>query len=165
MWDKIDDDVKMAIIWMSSIAIAVLVVCFCISMWNSFVEPNLKLYRNKVEGEATVIAAKYAGEAAIIRQDNNGKARLAESINSRKVLIEDAKSKEEAAKYLNKAEVIRAEGLAEAIGIIGKKLEENKSYLQYLFIDHLEGQNPTTIYIPHGLNMPIQEASRFSEKK
>jgi regulator of protease activity HflC (stomatin/prohibitin superfamily) len=58
------------------------------------------------------------------QQEWEGKAELAKADFSKQVSIQEAKAKEEAAHYLAKAEVARAEGVAQANKIIGDSLKE-----------------------------------------
>lgn len=95
-----------------------------------------------------------------------GEASLAEAESSKKVQIEDAKGKYEAAKMLAQAEVERAKGVAEANKIIGESLKGNESYLRYLWIQNLdksENNGGQVIYVPTEANLPILEASRIKK--
>ena len=90
-----------------------------------------------------------------------GKAILAEAESSRRVAIEEAKAKQESARYHAEAEVERAKGVAEANKIIGESLKGNDAYLRYLWIQGLEnGAAPTIVYVPTEAGLPILEASR-----
>lgn len=93
----------------------------------------------------------------------SGEADLAKAENSKKVQVEDAKGRLEAAKLLAEAEIARAHGVAEANRIIGNSLKDNEGYLRYLYISNLEKaeQNgTTTIYIPTEAGLPILESNR-----
>lgn len=92
-----------------------------------------------------------------------GESDLARAENSKKVQIEDAKGRLEAAKLLAAAEVERAKGVAEANKIIGDSLQNNEAYLRYLYISNLEKaehNGATTIYIPTEAGLPILESNR-----
>ena len=93
-----------------------------------------------------------------------GQAALKEAEWTKKILIEEANAKKEAAKALAEAEVERAKGVAQANEIIGKSLEGNESYLRYLWIQGLQDGSSEVIYIPTEANMPILEASRHLAK-
>ena len=69
-------------------------------------------------------------------------------------------AKEESAKHLAEAEVIRAEGVARANKIIGDSLQNNEAYLRYLWIDGLHSGKNQVIYIPTEGNLPILEAGK-----
>lgn len=96
----------------------------------------------------------------------DGEADLAKAENSKKVQIEDAKGKLEAAKLLSLAEVERARGVAEANKIIGDSLKTNEAYLRYLYLTNLEKaeQNGTVIYVPTEAGLPILETNRLNNK-
>lgn len=92
-----------------------------------------------------------------------GESALALAENSKKVQIEDAKGKLEAAKLLAAAEVERAKGVSQANAIIGDSLRNNEAYLRYLYISNLEKaehNGATTIYIPTEAGLPILESNR-----
>jgi len=90
----------------------------------------------------------------------DGEAQLAHAQSAKEVAVAEAKAKMESAELLAKAEVMRAEGVAKANKIIGESLKENESYLRYLWINQLESNNPTVIYVPTEANLPILEATR-----
>ncbi len=93
-------------------------------------------------------------------QRKDGEAMLAHAQASKEVAVAEAKAKYESAEYLANAEIRRAEGVAKANTIIGNSLKENEAYLRYLWINGLESNNPTVIYVPTEANLPILEASR-----
>lgn len=98
----------------------------------------------------------------------DGEADLARAENTKKVQIEDAKGKLEAAKLLAGAEIERAKGVAEANKIIGSSLRENESYLRWLYISNLEKaehNGAQTIYIPTEAGLPILESNRMKHHK
>lgn len=94
------------------------------------------------------------------QQEWEGKAELAKAEYSRKVQIEDAKGKQEAASHLANAEIERAKGVAQANEIIGNSLKENEAYLRWLFIEGLKEKQGEVIYVPTEANLPILEAGR-----
>jgi hypothetical protein len=101
----------------------------------------------------------------VFHQHQEGKAMLAKAEYSKQVLVQDALARKESAKSLADAEVIRAEGVAKANKIIGQSLENNASYLHYLWIHNLESGNHDTIYVPTEAGLPIFEAGgRFHQK-
>lgn len=98
-------------------------------------------------------------------QEMSGRAKLAEAISSRKIVIEEAKAKEEAAKSLAAAEIERARGVAKANQIIGESLKGNADYLRWLWIDKLEaGENREVIYVPTEAGLPLLEAGRIGTR-
>lgn len=100
----------------------------------------------------------------IWQQGMSGAAKLKESEMSRQVLIQDAISKEEAAKHLANAEIERAKGVAAANKIIGEGLKDNHEYLMYLWIHGMADQPHQIIYVPTEGSLPILEAGRFHGK-
>jgi Tfp pilus assembly major pilin PilA len=93
-------------------------------------------------------------------QSKAGEAQLAEAESSRKIAIEEANAKLEAAKLLAQAEVERAKGAAEANKIIADGLEGKEEYLRYLWIQNLEEGSNEVIYIPTEAGLPILEAGK-----
>lgn len=81
-----------------------------------------------------------------------------EAESTRQVKVLEAKAKQEAAVMEAQAEVERAKGVAEANKIIGKSLENNPRYLQYLYIIGVqEGSEKgnRTILVPTEGGMPV----------
>jgi regulator of protease activity HflC (stomatin/prohibitin superfamily) len=97
----------------------------------------------------------------VYQQRLAGQAQLAHAQASKEVAVAEAKAKMESASLLAQAEVARAKGVAEANQIIGASLKENEAYLRYLWINGLEANNPTVIYVPTEAGLPILEAGRF----
>lgn len=100
----------------------------------------------------TVYSNRLAGEAELARAESN-----------RRIAIEEANAKRESAKALAEAEIIRAEGVAQANKIIGDSLKQNEGYLRYLYIQSLseaETRGNKVIYIPTEAGLPILEAGR-----
>lgn len=94
-----------------------------------------------------------------------GQAQLAQATANRKIAIQEAEAKKEAAAMLAEAEVARAKGVAEANRIIGDSLKGNEAYLRYLWIHNLEAGNNAVIYIPTEAGLPILEAGKRSDHK
>jgi regulator of protease activity HflC (stomatin/prohibitin superfamily) len=95
----------------------------------------------------------------------SGLAQLKEAEWNRKIAIEEAKAKLEAAKSLAEAEVERAKGVAQANKIIGESLQNNEAYLRYLWVQGLQDDNSEVIYVPTETNLPLLEATRNINKK
>jgi hypothetical protein len=92
----------------------------------------------------------------------SGEAALAEAQSSRQIAVAEANAKMEAASLLAQADTIRAHGIAASNRIIGQSLENNPSYLQWLWVDELKDSKNQIIYIPAGqMGMPILEANRL----
>jgi hypothetical protein len=94
------------------------------------------------------------------QKELRGKAMLREAEWQKRVLVEDAQAKMDAASLLASAEVERARGVAEANEIIGMSLRENEAYLRYLWINGLHDGSSEIIYVPTEANLPILEATR-----
>lgn len=103
---------------------------------------------------------RFYPEYNVYEQRKAGEAMLAHAQASKEVAVAEAKAKMESASLLADAEVARARGVAEANKIIGASLKENEAYLRYLWINGLESNNPTVIYVPTEANLPILEATR-----
>lgn len=89
--------------------------------------------------------------------DMTGRAKLAESENARKVLIEQARAEQEAAKMR-----------ADAIAIVGKAAKEYPEYRQQEFLGAFaealkEGNISQIMYIPTEASIPITEAGRLAK--
>ena len=93
-------------------------------------------------------------------KEMSGKADLAEAEWSKQIAIEEAKAEMESADWKAQAEVIRAQGVADANMIIGESLKGNDAYLRYLWIQGLQDGSSEVIYIPTEGNLPILEATR-----
>lgn len=85
----------------------------------------------------------------------HGKAQLKESEYSKQVLIEEAKANLEAEKLNAEAEVERAKGMAKAMEIENGKLTD--TYIKYLWVRSMTGNEANTIYIPTEAGLPILE--------
>lgn len=91
----------------------------------------------------------------------DGEAELAKADSTRRVKVLEAQAQKDSAQMLADAEVIRAQGVANANQIIGKSLQGNESYLRYLWIQQLSNSTSReTIYVPTEANLPILEATR-----
>lgn len=126
------DDTKTAAAVTSVIFTLLGVLMFCFWAW-----PNYMVYQQGL-----------AGEAELKRAEQN-----------RKIAINEAEAKRDAASMLAQAEVERAKGVAEANKIIGDSLNENEAYLRYLWIEALM-QGNSVIYVPTEANLPILEAGK-----
>lgn len=100
--------------------------------------------------------------------ERKGLAEFKQAEQNKKIRIETAKSKEDSAKYLANAEIIKARGVAEANSIMSVSLGGPEGYLRWKYIEMLEetGQNSNTIvYIPTEGAMPILEAGRIANRE
>ena len=96
----------------------------------------------------------------VYQQRMAGQAEYQRAEANRRIAVEEAKAKLEAAKMLAEAEVERARGVAEANGIIGDSLKDNEAYLRYLWIQGLHDGSNETIYVPTEAGLPVLEATR-----
>lgn len=129
--------------WTSTVigSFITLFVIIVIMLWGC---PQYKVYDARKEGEAL----------------------LAHAQSSKEVAVATAKAKMESAMYEAQADTIRAHGIAMSNQIIGKSLENNPAYLQWLWIDEISKTTNQIIYVPSGnMGLPLLEASRMVEKK
>ena len=94
----------------------------------------------------------------------DGEAELAQAQQNRQIAIQEAQAKKESAQLLKEAEVIRAQGVAQAADIIQQKLTE--PYLRYLWIVDVatpKQGDKELVYIPTEANIPILEAGRKNQ--
>ncbi|MBR4384681.1 MAG: hypothetical protein IKP64_14135, partial [Selenomonadaceae bacterium] len=97
------------------------------------------------------------------QQNKAGEAELARAEQNRQIAIQEARAKEESAKSLANAEVIRAEGVAKANKIIGDSLQNNEAYIHYLWVEALKESQNEVIYIPTEAGIPITESARIKK--
>lgn len=97
----------------------------------------------------------YSREQDRLDAENKGRSMLLEAESSKKVSIETAKANLESAKLNAEADKIRAAGIAEANKIIGQSLQNNKAYLEWLWIDNIEKNPNAVFYIPTENKVPI----------
>ena len=98
------------------------------------------------------------------QQEMTGKAEFSRAEQNRKIKVEEARAEKESAVFRAEAEIIRAEGVAEANKIIGGSLKDNKDYLTYLWIQALYDESNSVIYVPTEANLPLLEATRLQKK-
>lgn len=98
------------------------------------------------------------------QQNKAGEAELARAEQNRQIAIQEARAKEESAKSLANAEVIRAEGVAKANKIIGDSLQNNEAYIHYLWVEALKESQNEVIYIPTEAGIPITESARIKRQ-
>lgn len=91
----------------------------------------------------------------------HGEAELARATANRKIIVQEAEAKKEAASLLGEAEVARAHGLAEANRIVGNSLGGPENYIRYLWIQQIDKVSGQVIYVPTEAGLPLTEASRL----
>jgi len=89
-----------------------------------------------------------------------GKAELEQAEYNRKIKVREAEASKDSATFFAEAEIIRANGVAEANKVIGESLKKNEAYLRYLWIQGLHDGSSEIIYVPTEANLPILEATR-----
>ncbi len=94
------------------------------------------------------------------RSGLSGEAELRRAEQNRQILVEEAQAKLDAADLLNKAEVKRAEGLAEATELVANSFGGPEAYLRYLWIQSLENNEADIIYVPTEAGLPLLEAGQ-----
>ena len=92
----------------------------------------------------------------VYSRELNGKAQLREAEWNRQIAVQEAEAIKESASLKAEAEVIRAEGIAEANEIIAGSLTDE--YIRYKFVEGLNDGNTEVIYVPTEANLPILEA-------
>lgn len=110
------------------------------------------------------LSAYVVPQYKVWQQNKAGEAELARAEQNRQIAIQEAKAKEESAKSLANAEVIRAQGIAEANRIIGDSLKNNDAYIHYLWVEALRETKNAVVYIPTEAGIPITEAGRFFQR-
>ena len=90
------------------------------------------------------------------QKELSGKAQLREAEWNRQIAIQEAQATKESASMLADAEIIRAEGIAEANRIISNSI--TTEYIKYKFVEGLNDGNTEVIYVPTEANLPILEA-------
>jgi len=86
----------------------------------------------------------------------SGKAQLKEAEWNRQIAVQEAQALKESAKLKAEAEVIRADGIAQANKIIAGSLTDE--YIKYKFVEGLNDGHTEVIYVPTEANLPILEA-------
>lgn len=116
-------------------------IAFIVLIWSyyNFVSPRIYIWQQSQAGQAELAHAEY----------------------SRKIATCEAMAKKESARALADAEIIRAEGVAEANRIIGNSLQGNEGYLRYLWIQGLQTNQMQVVYVPTEANLPIMESQRL----
>ena len=92
-----------------------------------------------------------------------GEASLRQAESEKKIAIETAKAKLEAAKLEAEAEVERAKGMSKAIEAVGEMSKKYPEYKHQRFIEGFaealeQGKIDQIIYVPTEANIPIIEA-------
>jgi len=103
-------------------------------------------------GGAMWLLPKYG----VYQKELRGKADLREAEWNRQIAVEEARAEKEAASLKKEADIIRAEGIAEANRIIAVSL--TPEYIQWKWVEGLHDGSSEVIYVPTEANLPILEA-------
>lgn len=89
-----------------------------------------------------------------------GEAELAQATQNKQIIVQQAQAEKE-------AEILKAQGTAEANKIIGDSLQGNEAYLRWLWVNKLDaGQNgKTVVYVPTDGMVPQLETGRIGGGK
>ena len=84
-----------------------------------------------------------------------GEAELAQATQNKQIIVQQAQAEKE-------AEVLKAQGTAEANKIIGNSLAGNEAYLRWLWVNKLDsgGNEKTVVYVPTDGMVPQLEMGR-----
>jgi predicted Holliday junction resolvase-like endonuclease len=96
----------------------------------------------------------------VYARELSGKAELREAEWNRQIAVQEAQAIKESATLKAEAEVIRAQGIAEANEIIAGSI--TTEYIKYKFIEGLNDGNTEVIYVATEAGLPILEASRLN---
>lgn len=141
--DMKEDDISSIKIWISIFSGVFFLVIIPLWTYSSFISPIIHVWQQKKEGEAE----------------------LARAESNRQIATLEALAKKESSKSLADAEVIRAQGVAQANKIIGDSLEGNEGYLRYLWIQGLQTNQMQVVYVPTEANLPLMESQRLKKEK
>ena len=89
-----------------------------------------------------------------------GEAELAQATQNKQIIVQQAQAEKE-------AEILKAQGTAEANKIIGDSLKGNDGYLRWLWVNKLDagGNGKTVVYVPTDGMVPQLEAGRIGGGK
>ncbi|MCL2371158.1 hypothetical protein FWC63_00210 [Candidatus Saccharibacteria bacterium] len=87
----------------------------------------------------------------------SGRAELAQAEFNKQIITVEAEANLEAERLNAEAEVIRAQGAADAMYAVQDALTE--TYIHYLWVRNI-ANNPNVIYVPTEAGLPILEAGR-----
>ena len=89
-----------------------------------------------------------------------GEAELAQATQNKQIIVQQAQAEKE-------AEILKAQGTAEANKIIGDSLKGNDGYLRWLWVNKLDtgGNGKTVVYVPTDGMVPQLETGRIGGGK
>lgn len=107
-----------------------------------------------------VFAATQEGKAAYAQAEQDKQIRVLEAIAANEAATSNALARVKVAEAEAKAEIAKANGVAEANKIIGDGLKGNEDYLRYLYITGLAEKAGQVIYVPTEGGLPLLEAGK-----
>ena len=97
----------------------------------------------------------------VFSAEQSGKAELARAEGNRQIRVLEARAQLDSASLMAEAEIIRAQGVAQANEIVANGLGGPEGYLRYLYIEMLrDNEGAQIIYIPTEAGLPILEAGQ-----
>lgn len=103
----------------------------------------------------------------VYSQTMRGQADFREAEINRQIVVEEARAQEEALQMRARGEAererIKADATAYAVEKIGATLENNPSYLRWMWINEIAGGSGERIYIPTEAGIPILEAGAINK--
>jgi regulator of protease activity HflC (stomatin/prohibitin superfamily) len=90
----------------------------------------------------------------------NGEAAYVYAESERRIKVLEAQAELDSAHLLNQAEIARAEGLRKATSIVSQSFGGPDNYLRYLWIQSIQNNGASIIYIPTEAGLPILEAGK-----
>ena len=134
-----------------------------------------KFIRNCVIGVVVfLLAITVAGMAGcpmygVYTQGKEGEAELKRAEQNRQIIVQSAQAQKEAAEFEKEAEIIAAEGRAEAMKIMQAPLseltdEQARVLILYNWVKGLNDESSQVIYVPTEANLPLLlEAGRIAD--
>jgi regulator of protease activity HflC (stomatin/prohibitin superfamily) len=126
------------------IASIFVIALICLGLWGL---PQYNVYSQRLDGEAQLAHAEY----------------------SKRIAVETAKAKLDAAQLDAKTDIARAEGVAAANKILAESLGGPEGYLRWKYIEMLEttanSGRGSIIYVPTEAGLPILEAGRHKSEQ
>jgi hypothetical protein len=134
--------------------------------------PTFRFIRNTVGVVVGVIALCVGGglygcpSYHVYTAHKNGEAELAQATQNRQIKVQEAQALFESADFTAKAEIRKAEGVAQANKIMAQSLGGPEGYLRWKYIEMLEtSPNHQIIYVPTEGSLPILEAGKRPAEK
>ena len=98
------------------------------------------------------------------RAEMNGKAELSNAEYAKQVMVQEANANLEAERLNAEAEVVRAQGAADARNVEGLGMT-SEEYIQYLWVKKLSLAESSVIYLPSEGGLPVLTLDAGKEKE